>query len=648
VEAPRDDDQELVILAPDGVTERARLRTSDGRGAFTPDGAGYVATVQDTFRQVFSYEDLEYIDVDTGARRRLTQGARLSAPDVAPDGRTVVAVQQGGATTRLVLLTLDAPDDRRVLAALPGRQVYDPRFSPDGRWVVATVSEPGTASRHLWRFEVATGAARPLTAGPGRHVGPAFAPDGAAVFYAADVEGVYELHRVAVATGATTRLTRLLTGAFTPAPTPGGDAVLYVQGEADGWSLRRLPLAPDPEGLPIGQAASRPTVTATAALTAYPHEGYAPWESLLPQAYLPSWGEDGLGQVLGVSLSGTDAVKLHAYSLNLRYGLATKRLGYVFNYANRQTFADLGVSSSLTTTTRPFSFTARLPEDDRLESIFTARISVSFPLFRWDTGHSLSLSYALELRRGVDRPGDDVYEDPPLGLGDITFSSVGIGWYYSQTRGFAESFGAAAGDGFDVSVRVHDPALGSAVRVLEFGGHARQYLSIPGLTHHVLALRLGFGGAAGDPVGRSVYALGGLPVRDVVSDAVNGLGVGADVIRGYPVAALRGNAFYLFNAEYRLPLWTLYQGLATLPFYLDRLSAAAFLDAGDTPNGTLRPKDLKVGVGAELRLDLSVAYVPTPEPPLRLRPRAHGGGHRQHLPGAGGNILSPPPFHDAI
>ena len=54
-----------------------------------------------------------------------------------------------------------------------------------------------------------------------------------------------------------------------------------------------------------------------------------------------------------------------------------------------------------------------------------------------------------------------------------------------------------------------------------------------------VALRLGFGGAAGDPQGRAVYVLGGLPLRNVLSDAIDNVGVGADVIRGYPVAAIR-------------------------------------------------------------------------------------------------------------
>ncbi|MCA9551343.1 MAG: PD40 domain-containing protein [Myxococcales bacterium] len=610
VEAPRDDDQTLVIVAPDGVTERARLRTSDGRGAFTPDASRYVATVSDVFHQVFSYSDLELIEIDTGTRRRLTHGARLSAPDVAPDGRTVVAVQQGAGRTALVLLSLDDPDALRTLTALADRQVYDPRFSPDGRHVVASVSEPGTAARQLWRFDVASGAHEALTgageqsAAWARHVGPAYSADGAWVYFAADVDGVYDLHRVAVATGEVERLTRVLTGAFTPAPRPGSEEVLYVQGEVDGWSLRRLV----PEPLAQGATPLRPAVTATVSTETYRDEAYAVWESLLPQAYLPSWSDDGVGQVVGISLSGTDAVKIHAYSLNLRYGLTSKRLGYAFNYSNRQTFASFGFSSNLYTTTRPFSFAARLSTEDRLESIFTARLSVTFPLSRWDTGHSVSVSYGVELRRGVDLPGYDVYDDPPQGLGDLNLASLGVSWYYSQTRGFAESYGAAAGNSFDVGVRLHDPRIGSAVRVVDITGHVRQYLSIPGLEHHVLALRLGFGGAAGDPAGRAVYALGGLPVRDVFSDALNNLGVGSDVIRGYPVASLRGNAFYLFNAEYRVPLWAIYQGVATLPFYLDRLSAAVFCDAGDTPVGTLRPQDIKVGVGGELRLDLSVAY----------------------------------------
>ena len=49
-------------------------------------------------------------------------------------------------------------------------------------------------------------------------------------------------------------------------------------------------------------------------------------------------------------------------------------------------------------------------------------------------------------------------------------------------------------------------------------------------------------------------------------------------------------------------------GVLTLPFYLRRLHAAVFVDVGGTAIDTPSLEMLKVGVGAELRLDMLLAY----------------------------------------
>jgi hypothetical protein len=113
----------------------------------------------------------------------------------------------------------------------------------------------------------------------------------------------------------------------------------------------------------------------------------------------------------------------------------------------------------------------------------------------------------------------------------------------------------------------------------------------------------------GDARGRGVFVLGGLPVRNILQDVIDGVGVGSEVIRGYEPGAFRGTSYYLVNLEYRLPIVYVGWGIQTIPFFIDRLYAAVFTDAGNAPIGTLHIEDTKVGVGAELRLDLELGYV---------------------------------------
>ncbi len=241
-----------------------------------------------------------------------------------------------------------------------------------------------------------------------------------------------------------------------------------------------------------------------------------------------------------------------------------------------------------------------------MDSIFRFRAGISFPLGRWDTGHYFGLSWGGELRRGALPDPADPFSVAPQASSDSTFSSLVASWQLSQARGFAESISAAAGQSFGASLRWNDPWFGSDVRVVDFAARWHGYFTLP-WQHHVLGLRAGLGAAFGDPRGRSVYALGGLPVRNVFTDMVDGITVGGDTIRGYPVAHLRGNNFYLASAEYRLPLLNFGQGYATLPAFLDRLHASVFVDAGQTPQ-VLDLALTKVGVGAELRLEVVFGY----------------------------------------
>ncbi|MBK6684618.1 MAG: PD40 domain-containing protein [Deltaproteobacteria bacterium] len=598
VEQPRNGDAELVFTFSDG--EQTRLRTADGRGAFLSDGR-FVATTSDTDQLVFGYTDLELIDPVACTRRRLTHGARLFEPDTSTDGR-IVAVGQEAGQTYLALVSLSG-QITRIPGTPLGAQLSEPTWAPDGTIVVSQLDD--RAARHLWRYDPQRGPLAPLTFGPARDLDPVVSADGAAVYFSRDAGGVYDLYRLGLDDGRLDRLTRVESGAFQPALSPDGAELHFVLGTAEGWSLRAVSSAMTP--LPLSEEGPRPEMKAEVPDTAWPTGPYRPWASLLPRAYLPSLGLDGVGDTVGVFVSGIDAVKQHNYSFLVEYGLTSQRLGYSLSYNNRQTALPLSLSSSLVTTSWPGRFVPERPADDVLLSIWRARLGVGLNLGRWDGGHYLALSYGVELRRGLDPPPTDPFARAP-NRADLTLASTSLIWVFSEARGFAEGYGAAAGQSFDVSVSYQDPRLGSDLRVLELGARWSGYLTLPWLEHHVLAGRLAAAGAAGDPGQRSVYALGGLPVRDILSDAIDRVGFGSEVIRGYEVAALRGNAYYLGSLEYRLPIFGLSRGYATLPFFIDRLYAAAFVDAGATPIDRLDLTQLKVGVGAELRLDLYFGY----------------------------------------
>ncbi len=86
------------------------------------------------------------------------------------------------------------------------------------------------------------------------------------------------------------------------------------------------------------------------------------------------------------------------------------------------------------------------------------------------------------------------------------------------------------------------------------------------------------------------------------------LAISPCISRGYPENAFRGRKAGLASLEYRFPLDNIERGGGQTPFFLRRLHGAVFAEAGNAWDGEYRSSELKRAVGAELRLDMSVAY----------------------------------------
>ncbi|PZF84455.1 S9 family peptidase [Jiangella anatolica] len=135
--------------------------------------------------------------------------------DVSADGSSVVAVwnvpERGGFRQSLVLIDV-ATGERRLLADDADHEFETAKFSPDGASVAAirgrrsTPTEP--VDQELVVITVADGAIRSLTADWDRWPGtPVWAPDGSALFFAADDDGRAPVFRIDLASGEITRLT---------------------------------------------------------------------------------------------------------------------------------------------------------------------------------------------------------------------------------------------------------------------------------------------------------------------------------------------------------------------------------------------------------------------------------------------------------
>ncbi|MGH7675887.1 MAG: prolyl oligopeptidase family serine peptidase [Gemmatimonadales bacterium] len=94
--------------------------------------------------------------------------------------------------------------------------VGDPRVSADGRWVAYTVSTPSLADNRnvsrIWLADVATGASRALTQGPGSDRSPRWAPDGRSLAFISTRDKGAQIWVLSLAGGEARRVTNLPDG----------------------------------------------------------------------------------------------------------------------------------------------------------------------------------------------------------------------------------------------------------------------------------------------------------------------------------------------------------------------------------------------------------------------------------------------------
>jgi outer membrane protein assembly factor BamA len=95
-----------------------------------------------------------------------------------------------------------------------------------------------------------------------------------------------------------------------------------------------------------------------------------------------------------------------------------------------------------------------------------------------------------------------------------------------------------------------------------------------------------------------------IPVIDTIR---NILLQGGFPLRGYPVVAMAGRSYGLFNAEYRFPIVEVDRGLSTLPVFLSRVTGAVFADYGTAFDDASKAK-FKLGTGGELWFETQIGY----------------------------------------
>ena len=140
--------------------------------------------------------------------------------------------------------------------ALPSPGAFaEPRLSPDGRWIIVTVTEP---RRELWLYDVARGVLTPLSRTENAAFNAIWAPDSRSVVYAHE-NPVYDLHRLLIDGSAPhTPVVTSRWDKFASAISPDGKSIVYVENNnSDRLFTARLDDSTTPRALTTTGTAQR-------------------------------------------------------------------------------------------------------------------------------------------------------------------------------------------------------------------------------------------------------------------------------------------------------------------------------------------------------------------------------------------------------
>ncbi len=626
---PHDDPATMIVDVGTGEVVLRKRRNSSGGSTWGPDGDRlYFVQVDYTGRYTI-HGDLYELDVAAGKERRLTRGRRIASPDLAPDGRTLVAVETGDGSNRLVSIDLRSLEFRPLTEFDEGVNWERPRWSPAGNMIAAERTERGrvldlvvvdTAGEVIWQ----------VTHDDAADVSPAWSPDGRYLLWASDRDGASDIYaaevpeklpvdrprrgvdRASVAGGRVWRVTRTANGASDPDVSPDGRWLALAAVYSDGVRVEMLPLdtamwRPAGPGRRFLRQPSTPAMRASVepAIDQAPARAYSPFPSLWPRSWLPIvyTGSSAVGTFVGATTFGADDVRRHSYAIlaGWRTEVSAVEAGAVYRYAGLgDPVLELGLwqdwSSGRLATTDGGSV-------DVVEREREARISARFFRPRMRTALSIIPALGIEERRFT--PADTAFSELT-----VTDAIAGLVLGYSRARGYPRSVSAEKG-----FVAVLD--LGHRRRTDDFDrwrvsaeAELRGYLSFPvfGYANHVVAARLAFGASDGRDRSPELFELGGVPGRAI--DVIAGVAIGGGSqypVRGFSEGVKFGDRIASASLEYRLPLALVGRGYGLWPVMLDRLSLSLFADAGSAWRES-DDIDVLASLGSELSVDLGLGY----------------------------------------
>lgn len=626
-----DGKDDATLVSPEKPdARRIRVRTSSPFSVF-PDGETAVISRATRVKDGYMRNDLWHVDLKRRKIRRLTRGLRASQPAVSPDGRIIAYVRPEGGRFDLYLYDLEHKHAERVSRADDWNTYSQPAWAPDGKTLYASMSKLG-GGRNLYAFDTETYQRTQLTEGGSIDDSPRMTPDGRWMYYVSDRDGTFDIYArdLSKVRECTTsecfastrqddlRVTRVRTGVHGPVvvQTDGQCSLWMSFFSGEGFDIAELELdddcSPKQEGgyasHEAQRASSTPILPSPARDDLSEPRRYLTGIRAQPWTWTPIYQRVGPHRQVGFSTQGEDPAKRFAWRADLSIGDPFNQLRWAIDTRYRMITPEFFVNTTRSVNRGSMRVNSETQPYDQMVTTVSVGTGYSFGGIR--ASQRVSLAYNWERREFWDKKA--IHHDPG-GLRPIMpelghFSNLYMSYSISNLRSYTRSVSEERGWSASLGVRLREPWLGADYNTREFSFSLKKAIPIPRWRRHALVFRLQ-GAVVQSHYNRPIgYSIGGLADQNIWEALQQQIGASTRVVRGYRLTRLRGPQYLLANAEYRFPLLWLDWGHSTLPLFFERIHGALFVDAATTFEPNPSGQHTLVGLGGELRVDLTAGY----------------------------------------
>ena len=478
-------------------------------------------------------------------------------------------------------------------------RVGNPKFSPDGKYVVFSYKRNGAIGEELRRYDMKTGKIEVLLADRSMNRFPTFAPNGL-LYFVSDRTGVDNVYRLegfntfarGLAIPRPVPVTNTTTGFWLPAVSMKHAFVSVF--EPDGWKIAEVELhetkvnSVSPAEAPKAVLAEAPPAGSE---KPYAVEPYSAWSTLAPRQWSPILLNSKYTTQIGGEILGYDAVLRHSYFLLGDYDTQTKQGDLLVAYENRS----FGPTLSLVGIQETHDVNRYANGADYLRKT-EGQAAISFP-FRGDVSiFTPRLATSLERDKAYtfyngERLLTDKSRYVPTEEATLNWDNTRASrWAVAPETGRRILVGAKR---YDDSDRDTYKGIAKWNEYFHFGKNVVLSPSAKGL--FVSKYNNRFGDANGDISGRENRVYNPFGVDDFDQFYV----------RGYADRFFNARRAYTGALDLKFPVAQIFRGWGTNPFFLDQLTMNTFAETTYVPE---KPPALAVmpsaGVGLHLNTEV--------------------------------------------